>query len=88
MPSIGSPECINYLRNLTTNEKEYFFLKWGAVVLRDCSEQGDLLTFKGAKDYEERHQQGQNKWLLLKIQLFIDQGKAVIIESHHKDGVF
>ena len=79
MPSLASPECINYLRNLKTNEKEYFFLKWGAVVLRDCSEQGDFLTFKGVKEYKEKHQQGQNQWLLLKLQLFIDQGETYVI---------
>ena len=37
------------------------------------------MTFKGAKDYKEQHQQGQNKWLLLKIQLFIDQGVTYVI---------
>ena len=73
MVSLSDSGCLNYLRNLTSNEKEYFLLPWGGVVLKDCSGNGDLLSFKGVKNYKERHILGENQWIFLTIQLFMDQ---------------
>ena len=73
MVSLGDPACINYLRNLCTTQNKYFTLPWGAVVLMDCSDNGDLLKFKSVSDFKERYRQGENQWILLSLQLFIDQ---------------
>jgi hypothetical protein len=60
MVSLGDPACMNYLRNLSTTQKEYFTLPWGAVVLMDCSDNGDLLTFKSVSDFKELDKEKTN----------------------------
>jgi hypothetical protein len=78
MVYLGDPNCLNYLRNISISENDHFFLPWGGCVLRDCSQNGDLLTFKSVNDYKERKQLGEHQWLFLALHLFIDQVSGTV----------
>ena len=57
-----------YTKNLSKpNEENHFLLPWGGVVLRNCDDLGDLLTFKSVAHYRE---EGKPLWLVLALVLF------------------
>ena len=58
----------NYLRQLSkTQEENKFILPWGIVVLRNCDQNGDFLTFKNIGDFKKG---GKDKWLVIQLLLF------------------
>ena len=58
----------NYLRKLSkTQEENKFILPWGIVVLRNCDQNGDFLTFKNIGDFKKG---GKDKWLVIQLLLF------------------
>ena len=73
MVSLRDPGCLNYLRNISISPNEYFFLPWGCVILRNCSENGDLRSFSSLRDFKEQRHLGECQWLLLTLHLFVDQ---------------
>ena len=76
MVTLGDPGCLNYLRQISLNKNEYFFLPWGGVAIRDCSENGELRTFVSLSDFKTRKIRGEFQWLHLTLNLFVDQGET------------
>ena len=63
-------EFNNYRRNLVVGkDKNFFVLPWANILIKNCSSDGDFLSFSTIKEYKE---QGQSLWLLLKLQFFRD----------------
>ena len=57
-----------YRKNLSKQSDEnLFLLPWGGVVLRNCNELGDLLSFKCVASYREHN---TPMWLVLSLVLF------------------
>ena len=62
----------NYLRQVAkTQEPNKFFLRWGGVCLRNCGENGDLVTFKNVKEFKTSQ---KRMWLYLPLLLFRENG--------------
>ena len=78
MVNLGNPNCLNYLRNISISENEHFFLPWGGCVLRDCTQNGDLVSFKSVSEFKDRKLLGEHQWLLLTLHLFIDHVSGFI----------
>ena len=58
----------NYMKNLSKpSEENRFLLPWGGVVLRNCDQLGDLLTFKSVSHYRDEE---RPLWLVLSLVLF------------------
>ena len=75
---LGNPNCLNYLRNISISENDHFFLPWGGCVLRDGTQNGDLVSFKSVSEFKERKLLGEYQWLLLTLHLFIDQVLSIL----------
>ena len=58
---------LNYVRNLNIPERNVYSLDWGAVAIRDCDNNGDLLKFKNVKSFKEY---GKTMWITLKLARF------------------
>ena len=59
-----------YVKSLSKKKEEnVFLLPWGGVVLRNCDDLGDLLTFHSVAHYRE---EDKPLWLLLSLVLFRD----------------
>ena len=85
MVNLGNPNCLNYLRNISISKNDHFFLPWGGCVLRDGTQNGDLVSFKSVSEFKERKLLGEYQWLLLTLHLFIDQVLSILIASlNHK----
>ena len=57
-----------YTKNIAKpSEENAFLLPWGGVVLRNCDDLGDLLTFHSVAQYRE---EGKPLWLMLSLVLF------------------
>ena len=62
----------NYLRQVAkTQEPNKFFLRWGGVCLRNCGENGDLVTFKNVKEFKTSQ---KRMWIYLPLLLFRENG--------------
>ena len=60
----------NYTKNLSKpNEESKFLLPWGGILLRNCDDLGDLLSFKSVAQYRD---QEKPLWLVLSLVLFRD----------------
>ena len=58
----------HYLRQLSkTQEENKHILPWGSIVLRNCDQNGDLLTFKSIGEYKKT---GKDMWLQIQLLLF------------------
>ena len=60
----------NYCQNLAkSNEENKRLLPWGSLVLRNCDDTGDLVTFQNVTHFRE---EDQPLWVLLMLVLFRD----------------
>ena len=75
-----SSKYLYYLRQLSkSHEKNHFLLPWGGLSLRNCDENGDILTFKNIKEYKPV----ENKfWLHLPLLLFRANASTYFFPSH------
>ena len=55
------------VENLNIPERNFYSLDWGAVAIRDCDNNGDLLKFKNVKSFKEY---GKTMWITLKLARF------------------
>ena len=63
----------HYLRQLSkTQEENKHILQWGSVVLRNCDQNGDFLIFKNIGEFKKG---GKDKWLLIQLLLFRENGE-------------
>ena len=57
-----------YRKNLSKlGEENLFILPWGGVVVRNCNNLGDLLSYKSVASYKESN---TPMWLVLSLVLF------------------
>ena len=65
-------QLINYCKNLAkTNDENKHLLPWGSVILRNCDDTGDLVTFQNVTHFRE---EDQPLWVLLVLVLFRENG--------------
>ena len=60
---------LNYKRNLgiQNGSSKKFLLPWGAVIMVDCDEKGNLRKFSTVKEYQN---QNEDLWILCRLFLF------------------
>ena len=68
-------EFDNYRRNLSVDkENNLVVLPWARVALKNCKDDGDLLTFGSVKEYKA---QPKSFWLVLQFMIFRDHGDLI-----------
>ena len=62
-----------YKKNLSKpNEENTFLLPWASIILRNCNELGDLVSFKNYSDFKKSD---SSLWVLLYLYLFRENGQ-------------
>ena len=68
-----NPKSLHYLRQISESiETNFFLCSFGGVLLKDCKDDGDLLSFKSINEFENLKKLGSlsTLWLYLRLKVF------------------